>query len=163
MKELGNVVKRVKENPLMFIKKLVFTVPAGILFFITAVLLTFAEVDGKPITVRGYFSICILTYICFIIPINVVIRLFQVATWKINRMGYSAYEKEKKGISYYAKMPVLCLEEREDKRGMFEVKEKGARKESVKKKRGMSTEELRCFALQCNDYVERQETENEEK
>lgn len=77
-------------------------------------------------------------------------------------LEYILYEEEEKGISYYAKIPVIPDEKIKNNKMISIEKSDSSRQVKAKKKYRMSDEELRCFALQCNDYVEKRDTEYEE-
>lgn len=121
-----------RENPLIFVRKFAITVPTGVLYFSTMFFLAMDCLSEDVPPVGRYIVVEVLLYMCVILPVNILIRLRQ------------AHEK---GIDF-AEF-VLDKEDVSDER-IMDLPENSVKHVKKVKKHGMSEEELRCFALQCN-------------
>lgn len=141
---IRETISIIKEYPQIFARKFAFTVPTGIAYSLAIFFMALWCFTEDVPSVSKYIIISVLLYICLIFPVNILIRFRQ------------AHERELDFIEFILE-DVMDEESPNDTNEVFDGHVK------TKKKYGMSEEELRCFALQCNDYVEKQELEGKEE
>lgn len=139
MNVVRELFETLKENPLMVIRKVAITVQTGVLFAaVVLLLISMCLNDGISCGVK-YLGIGLLLYVCLILPTNIMIRWRQAQKMELDFREY-ILDKENDGDN-------------------TDLPDAPTVRVKTTSKRVMNQEELRCFALQCNDYVEKQESE----
>lgn len=157
-------------------KKIVFAIPASIIFLVVMSFEAKECFAEGIVSIIKYFAVAVVTYIFMIIPVNFFIKFRQAEKQGIDFIEFIfEVQQEIKTNDFVDKkvenepvwQEIEQSEEIDKKSEVAPVQQENThqlvtrsnRKRTSKSnwKRNMTDEELRCFALQCNDYVEKKE------
>lgn len=159
-------------------KKIVFAMPASIIFL---VVMSFEAkecfAEGIVSAVR-YFAVTVVTYIFMIIPVNFFIKFRQAEKQGIDFIEFifEVQQEINKNEDTDKKVEIELIQQeiaqnevidkklevapvQQENTRQLVTRSNGKRTSKSNWRRNMTDEELRCFALQCNDYVEKNEME----